>query len=230
MLLQKPQVTCAAHKGEQVWAFCRDCCRAICCICAVDSDICKSHTTKAFKPLIEELKTDKEGWARALQECNEGTEQLCADIQAEGDAKKQAIDVEVAHLHQQVRSAAAVRSAALAAIVQKREEREELVAGAAATSDVAAKGSPASAVIVSALDRVKAPIPAASVAQFCAAAAPAAAVGRVIIADAILDLEDANARILGRPDILEAAEIGDVSLIKDHLIADGACVNKRSRR
>ncbi len=120
--------------------------------------------------------------------------QLCADIQADGDAKKQAIDAEVAALQQQVRSAATARSAALGAIVQKRMEREELVAGAAASPDVAVKDSAAAAVVASALDRAKAVIPPASAAEFRAAAAPAAAVGHVLVAEAVVDPEDAAAR------------------------------------
>jgi hypothetical protein len=229
MLLRKPDVTCAKHPQEQVWAFCRDCCRAICCICAVDSDFCKSHTTKALKVLIGELKTDREGWAQAQQECDKTVEQLCTVIQADGDAKKRAIDSEVAELQQQVRSAAAARSAALGTITQKREEREELVAAAATSPGVAVQGSPASAVIACALDRAKAPISPASAAHFCAVAVPAVAVGQVSVTDAVKDLE-AAVRIAGQADILAAAAVGDIALVKDHLMADGACVNRRSRR
>ena len=85
-LLHKPVVTCQRHPKEQLRVFCVDCNCAVCFICAVDVDLCKSHSTKAFDPLIEELKTDREGWARAQRECGEGAEQLCAAIQADGDA------------------------------------------------------------------------------------------------------------------------------------------------
>ena len=119
----------------------------------------QAHATKAFNSLLEELQADREGWARAQEECARSAEQLCTAIQADGDAKKQAIDAEVVALHQQVRCAAAARSAALGAIVQKRVEREELVAGAAASPDVAVKDSAAAAVVASALNRAKAVIP-----------------------------------------------------------------------
>lgn len=169
-LLQKPTVTCSLHAKEQLRVFCNDCNRAICTICAVDSDICKPHTTKAFEPLFEELKVESEGWERAVRECNEEAEQLCAAIQADGNSKARvysdAISAQVARLQEQVRSAVAARSSALGAILQKRREREERVAGAAASLEIAVKGSSAAAVISSALHRAKAPVPPASAAQF----------------------------------------------------------------
>jgi hypothetical protein len=193
-LLQKPHVTCAAHPKEQLRVFCRDCHHGVCVLCAVDTKRCKAHATEAFDTLLDELKADREGWANAREECDQGAEQLCDAIQADGDAKKQAIDAEVTALQQQVRCAAAARSAALGAIVQKRVEREELVAGAAASPDVAVKDSAAAAVVASALDRAKAAVPPASAAEFRAAAAPAAAVGHVLVAEAVVDPEDAAAR------------------------------------
>ena len=193
-LLQKPHVTCALHDDEPLRVFCKDCCRGICTLCAVDIDVCKSHATKAFKPLLQELKVDREAWARAQEECGRSAEQLCATIQADADAKIQTITAEASALQQQVRSAAAARSAALGAIVQKRLEREELVAGAAASPDVAVKDSAAAAVVASVLDRAKAVIPPASAAEFRAAAAPAAAVGHVLVAEAVVDLEDPAVR------------------------------------
>ena len=93
----------------------------------------------------------------------------------------------------QVRAAADERAAALGAIVQKREEREELVAGAAASPQIAVKGSPATAVVACALNRAKGRIPPASAAEFVPAAAPAAAVGHLVLAPAVLDPEDAAA-------------------------------------
>jgi hypothetical protein len=197
-MLQKPVVSCELHPKELPRVFCMVCNRAVCVLCAVDTDICKSHATKAFEPLIEELKTDREGWARAQRECDEGAQQLCAAIQADGDTKKrvynQEIDKQVAALLQQVRSAAAARSAAMGAILLKRQEREELVAGASLSPEVALKGSAAAAVVASALGRARAPIPPGSAAEFRAAAAPAAAVGRVILADPVVDPEDQAAR------------------------------------
>ena len=88
-LLRKPRATCPVHPNEQLRVFCRDCCRGVCLLCAVDTDMCKSHATKAFKPLIEELQADREGWERAQEECRRGAQQLCAAIQAAGDAKLQ---------------------------------------------------------------------------------------------------------------------------------------------
>ena len=41
--------------------------------------------------LLKELQTDREAWARAREECRRGGEQLCASIQADTDAKIQAI-------------------------------------------------------------------------------------------------------------------------------------------
>jgi nucleoid-associated protein YgaU len=193
-LLQKPQVTCAAHPDEQLHVFCLDCDRAVCFICAVDSDFCKSHTTKAFKSLLQELKTDMEGWARAQEECRHSADELCARIQTDVEAKKQALDTEAAALHQQVRAACDKRAATFGAILLKRQEREELVAGAVACAEVAVKGSAAAAVVASALRRARADIPPACAAEFRAAAAPAAAVGQVLVADAVLDPEDEAAR------------------------------------
>jgi len=202
--LPKPQVTCAKHPDEQLRVFCVDCNHGVCVLCAVDVDLCKSHSTKAFKPLINELRTDREGWARAQRECGEGAEQLCAAIQANADAKMQAIGTEAAALQQQVRAAAGERAAAIGAIVRKRQEREELVAGAAASPQVAVKGSDAAAVVASALGRARAPIPPASAAEFRAAAAPAAAVGHVVVAPAVVDPEDEAARAAA---IAEAARV-----------------------
>ncbi len=65
----------------------------------------------------------------------------------------------------QVRAAADERAAALDAIVQKREEREQLVAGAAASPEVGVKGSPAAAEVLSALNRAKDANPPAAAAE-----------------------------------------------------------------
>ena len=193
-LIQKPITTCATHPREQLRVFCCDCEHAVCLLCAVDSKKCKAHTTEAFDSLLDELKADWQGWAVAQQECNRSAQQLCAAIQADGDAKKQAIDIQVTELQQQVRSAAAARSAALGAVVEKWQEREERVAGAAASSEVGRKGSPAAAVVSCAIRRAKAPVPPASAAEFVAAAAPDAAVGRVTATPAALDPDDEAAR------------------------------------
>ena len=200
-LLVKPQVTCAAHPKEQLRVFCRNCCCGVCVLCAVDATLCKAHDTQAFDTLIDQLKTDREEWARAQEECRREAEQVCAAIQADGDAKKQAIDNQkqsidnqVAALQRQVRAAADERAAVLGAIVQKRQEREELVAAAAASAEVAVKGSAAAAVVDCALDRAKGAIPPASAAQFRAAQPPVAAVGQLVLAPAVVDPEDAAAR------------------------------------
>ena len=74
----------------------------------------------------------------------------------------QALSSEAAAPQQQVRVACDERASAIGAIALKRFEWEELVAGAAAHPDVAVKGSAAAAVDVSALRRVRAPIPPAS--------------------------------------------------------------------
>jgi hypothetical protein len=92
--LEKPRVACALHADEPLRVFCKDCCRLVCTLCAVDTDVCKSHATKAFKPLLDELRVDREGWVRAREECARSAELLCAAIQADADAKKQAIDAE----------------------------------------------------------------------------------------------------------------------------------------
>jgi hypothetical protein len=38
----------------------------------------------------------------------------------------------------------------------------------------------------------------------------------------------AAARIAGKPNIISAAESGDVKLVEDHCIADPACVHQRN--
>ena len=204
-LLEKPVVRCPSHLKEQLRVFCMDCGRAVCFNCAVDMKGCKLHNTQAFDTLMDELKTDREGWARAQEECRRGSEQLCASIQADADAKKQAIDIEAAALQQQVRAACDERASAIGAILLKREEREELVAAATVHADVAVKGSAAAAVVASALRRVRAPIPPASAAEFRAAAAPAAAVGQVIVAAAVVDPEDEAVRAAAAAAAAEAA-------------------------
>lgn len=175
---------CTLHAEEDVRAFCEDCCRGVCVLCAVDSDACKLHSTKAFKPLFEELNTERDGWARAQRDCNESAELLCASIQADGDAKKHAIDAQVSALQQQVRTAAAARSSAIGAVMQRQRELEENVAGAAACPDVAIKGSAVAAIVAAALRRANLPVPPASAAQFCAAA-----VGVITVAAALANSE-----------------------------------------
>ena len=202
-LVQKPVVMCELHPKEQLRVFCVNCNRAVCFMCAVDIDMCKSHDIKAFDPLIEELKTDIEGWARALRECNEAAELTCALIQADGDTKKrvyvQEIDKQVAALLQQVRSSSAARAAAIRAILQKRQTREELVTGAAVSPEVGVKGSGAAVAVAAAVGRVKAPIPPDSAVEFRAAAAAAAAVGQVTVASAVIDPEDHAAGHVEQP-------------------------------
>jgi hypothetical protein len=80
----------------------------VCSIAPATPTFAKSTPlTKVFDPLIEKLKTDRYGWARALRECNDGAEQLCANIQADGDNKirlySQAIGTQVADLQQRAR-------------------------------------------------------------------------------------------------------------------------------
>jgi hypothetical protein len=67
------------------------------------------------------------------------------------------------------------------------------VAGAAASPEVGVKGSPAAAVVLSALNRAKGAIPPAAAAEFHAAAAAATAVGHLVLAPAVADPEDAAA-------------------------------------
>ena len=158
---------------------------------------------------------------RAQEECARSAEQLCTAIQADADAKIHAITAGASALQQKVRSAAAARSAALGAIVQKRVEREELVAGAAVSPDVAVKDSATAAVVASALDRAKAAIPPASAAEFRAAAAPAAAVGHVLVAEAVVDPEDAAARAAAAHAAAVAAMGGLLGSALLQRVADG---------
>jgi len=113
----------------------------------------------------------------------------------------------------QVRAAADERATALGAIVQKREEREELVAGAAASPQIAVKGSPATAVVACALNRAKGRIPPASAAEFVPAAAPAAAVGHLVLAPAVLDPEDAAAAAAAQAAAAEAAAAAQAAAV-----------------
>jgi hypothetical protein len=101
-LLTKPQVTCSSHPKEQLRAFCTDCCRAVCVLCAVDMKQCKTHGTEALDTVIEELKMDREAWKRAQEECRRGAEEICLQIQADADAKMQRISGDAATLQQQV--------------------------------------------------------------------------------------------------------------------------------
>jgi hypothetical protein len=174
--------------------FCCDCGHAVCVLCAVDSKKCKAHATEAFDTVIDELRQERLEWSSAAQECERCAEQLCGAIQADGDAKKLAIDTQIAALLQQVRSVAAARCSAMRDIAEKRQEREEEVAAAAAAPEVGCRGSAAAAAVLSAIHRAKAPVPPASPAKFLAAAAPDAAVGNIDAAEAVVDPEDAAAR------------------------------------
>jgi hypothetical protein len=189
-LAEKPRVLCTKHPKEQLRVFCNTCCRGVCVLCAVDSKTCKLHDTQAFETMSEELKSDREEWARAQEECNRSAEQLCAAIQADADAKKQAIDTEAAVLQQRVRAAAAKRSASLSNIVESRALREELLFGASNSSDIVVKQSPAAAAVAAIFDRVRARVPAACAATFQASAGPSRAVGSVAVRDTIIDPED----------------------------------------
>jgi hypothetical protein len=73
--LPKPQVTCATHPKEHLRLFCRDCCRGVCLLCAVDTKRCKVHGTEALDTLFDELRADREGWEHVEQECRRGGEQ-----------------------------------------------------------------------------------------------------------------------------------------------------------
>jgi hypothetical protein len=160
----------------------------------VDSKKCKTHATEAFDTVIDELQQERLGWSSAAQECERCAEQLCGAIQADGDAKKLAIDTQIAALLQQVRSVAAARCSAMRDIAEKQQEREEAVAAAAAAPEVGCRGSAAASAVLSAIHRAKAPVPPASPAKFLAAAAPDAAVGNIDAAEAVVDPEDAAAR------------------------------------
>ena len=105
-LLQKPQVMCSAHPKKKLRFFCQDCDHAVCSICAGDSGLCKTHTTKALDTLIAELEAEREEWAGAQEECRRGAEQLCLHIQADADAKIQCISNQSAALQQQVHAPA----------------------------------------------------------------------------------------------------------------------------
>ncbi len=186
--------SCRRHPGKHLDVFCMECRHGVCTICAVDSGICKPHKTFAFVSLIEDLKTDRESWERAQLECNEAAlEQLYAAIQADGDYKicayNQAIAAQVAKLKQQGRAAFEARSTAIGAIVQRQKERQKRVAVASASPDVAVKGSADSAAVVAAVERVKRHVPLTRAAEFHSAAAPAAVVGQVCVAAAVVDTE-----------------------------------------
>ncbi len=191
-LLHKPLITCPVHSKEQLRVFCKDCRRGICFICACETGLCKAHTTKVFDLLLDELDKDKQEWSRAQVACDAGTEQLCAAIQADGAAKKTAIDAQVTALQNEVRSACAARSAAFSVVVKKRQEREALVEGAVVSADVAVKGSAAAAVVIAALDRAKGAVPPAPAAEYRSTSLPAAVVGHLVIAPAVIDPENRN--------------------------------------
>ena len=105
-------------------------------------------------------------------------------------------------------AAADERTASLGAIVHKREAREELVAGAAASPELAVKASPASLLVASALKRAKSRLPPASVAAFRAAAAPATDVGHLDLAPAVIDPEDAAAIATAAAEAAAVAAMG----------------------
>jgi len=190
----KPLVTCVAHPKEQLRVFCNDCGHGVCLLCAVDTKRCKSHATEVLETFLEDLTADREGWVQAHENCRRSIEQLCTSIQADADAKKQAIDTEAAALLQQVRAAVDERATALGAIAEKRQQREELVFAAAASPELGLKHSAAAATIAAAVNRFRAPVPAAPAAEFRSAAAPATAVGQIVVFATAVDLEDEDAR------------------------------------
>ena len=186
---EKHAVVCQTHPMEQLRAFCLDCGCAVCMTCTVDPSTCKKHATVALDNTMRELKTEIEQWSRAQEECRRSAEQLCATIQTDADAKKQVIDAEAALLKLQVLAASEGRAFTMGAIAQKRQLRQELVAAAVSSTDVGQKGSIAAAIVAITLGRTTAPVPPASAAMFHSSAAPAAAVGRVSVADAVIDPE-----------------------------------------
>ncbi len=79
------------------------------------------------------------------------------------------------------------------------------MADAAACPEVGVKGSPAAAVVLSALNRAKGAVAPAAAAEFHAAAAPATAVGHLVLAPAVADPEDAAAIAAAAAAAAEAA-------------------------
>jgi len=192
--VHKPAVTCAAHPKEQLRVFCSDCGHGICILCAVDAKRCKTHATEALDTLLEDLRRDRECWVQAHEDCRSSIEQLCVCIQADADSKKQAIDIEAAALLQKARTAVDERVTALAATAEKRQQREQLVAAAADSPELGLKGSAAAVTIAAAVNRFKALVPDVHAAEFRPAAAPALAVGQVVVLSIARDLEDEDAR------------------------------------
>ena len=180
---------CGRHPMEQLPVFCLDCGCAVCVMCAVDTTTCKHHSIVAFASVLNGLTTEREEWVRAQQECRRGAAQLCDKIQADADAKKQAIDTETATLKMQVLAASDSRAFTMGAIGLQRQLRGELVTAAAASHEIFVKGSIAATILAAAVARISAPVPSASAADFCAAPQLAGAVGQVIVADAVVDPE-----------------------------------------
>ena len=180
---------CESHPMEQLPVFCLDCGCAVCVMCAVDTSTCKHHSTVTFASVLNGLTTEREEWVRAQQECRRGAAQLCDNIQVDADTKKQAIDTEAAALKVQVLAASESRSFTMGAIGLQRQLLEELVTAAAASHEIFVKGSIAATILAASLARIRAPVPSASAADFCAAPQHAGAVGQVIVADAVVDLE-----------------------------------------
>jgi hypothetical protein len=178
-LLQKPNVMCSAHPKEQLRFFCIGCDKAVCVICAVDSELCKTHTTKAIDLLIQELKADREEWAQVQEECRLGAEQLCLTIQADSDAQIQCIKHKAAAL--QPTSAPPPWAPSCTSARRARSLWPALLPP---------RSSPSKPPLPPCLSRQ--PVP-ASVAAFRAAAALATAVGHLDLVPSVVDHEDAAA-------------------------------------
>jgi predicted methyltransferase MtxX (methanogen marker protein 4) len=66
------------------------------------------------------------------------------------------------------------------------------VEGAVVSADVAVKGSAAAAVVIAALDRAKGAFPPAPAAEYRSTTLPAAVVGHLVIAPAVIDPGNRN--------------------------------------
>lgn len=59
---------CPTHSNEPLRAFCITCKKSICSDCAVDSMLCKSHTTRSVSSIITQLQSEYSVWQKVLAE------------------------------------------------------------------------------------------------------------------------------------------------------------------
>jgi hypothetical protein len=98
-----------AFSNKPLQAYCVTCRKSICSDCAIDSQRCKSHTTRPLDAIVSGIRDSHAAWVQALegrpQQLQAEYDRIDAAAAAAGDAAIQAILAEVAELKQKLQRA-----------------------------------------------------------------------------------------------------------------------------